>query len=167
MVISAGVADLPGERVEKHLLVVAQLVEQHEDAHFFRDPCGRNIESLALSGVDESLVPKDGVGFFDGLLRDVEHGRELVHRRQQASFGILAAAHQCLHLPHDLFVNRDLAFMIYFNRFRHVLSLKNEIIVGLFVFLRIFAPHYTTPIKASTTPHNFYVVVLQIYEKKR
>lgn len=161
------VTDLPGERVKKHLLIVAQLVEQHEDAHFCRDLCGRNIKSLALSGVDESLVSKYGVGLFDGLLRDVKHGREFVHRRQQASFGILAAAHQCFHLPHDLFVNWDLAFMIYFNRFRHVLSLKNEIIVGLFIFLRIFAPHHTTLIGIKTTPHNFYIVVLQIYKKKR
>lgn len=35
----------------------------------------------------------------------------------------------------------------------------------MFVFLPIFAPHYTTLIETNTTPHNFYVVYYKDMKK--
>ena len=72
-------ADRVVERVVKHLLGAAELVEKEEHTHLPVAGLIRDVVTFSLRGIDHSLVTEMEIGFLDGLLRDVQQGGKFVH----------------------------------------------------------------------------------------
>lgn len=116
--------DRRGERAEKHLLVGAQFIEEHQNLGLLPAVLGRNIEPLALRGADDPLVAQERIGLLNRLFRDTQLERELVHRRQQVPVPVFTVVDGRFNIADELLVNRSLRFQIDFYGICHIRKYK-------------------------------------------